>query len=71
MNILKKYQKWICGGVHINKRMYVYKHYVLFANLAEIKNAIINVPGVLNKIIVAIMWFPGKIKTKLWLKKQK
>lgn len=59
------------GGVHINKRMYVYKHYVLFANLAEIKNAIINVPGVLNKIIVAIMWFPGKIKTKLWLKKQK
>jgi len=51
--------------------MYVYKHYVLFANLAEIKNAIINVPGVLNKIIVAIMWFPGKIKTKLWLKKQK
>lgn len=51
-------------GVKLNKRLYIYKHYILFSILAERNYAIRNVTGVINKIIVAIMWIPGLIKTK-------
>ena len=51
-------------GVTLSKRLYVYKHYILFSILAERDHAIRNVTGVINKIIVAIMWIPGAIKTK-------
>lgn len=52
------------AGVTLNKRLYIYKHYVLFSILAERNHAIRNATGVINKIIVAIMWIPGLIKTK-------
>lgn len=52
------------SGVTIKKRLYIYKHYVLFSILAERDHAIRNVAGLINKIIVAIMWIPGLIKTK-------
>lgn len=52
------------AGVTLNKRLYIYKHYVLFSILAERDHAIRNATGVINKIIVAIMWIPGLIKTK-------
>lgn len=51
-------------GVTLNKKLYIYKHYVLFSILAERNHAIRNVAGLINKIIVAIMWLPGLIKTK-------
>ena len=52
-------------GVTLKKKLYIYKHYILFSVLAERNHAIRNVTGVLNKIIVAIMWIPGVIKTKI------
>lgn len=52
------------AGVTLNKRLYIYKHYVLFSILAERDHAIRNVSGLINKIIVAIMYLPGLIKTK-------
>lgn len=52
------------SGVTIKKRLYIYKHYVLFSILAERDHAIRNVAGLINKIIVAIMYLPGLIKTK-------
>ena len=55
-------------GVTLKKRLYIYKHYILFSVLAERKHAIRNVTGVINKIIVAIMWIPGVIKTKRMFK---
>ena len=60
------------AGVTLKKRLYIYKHYILFSILSERRHAIRNVTGVINKIIVAIMWVPGLIKTKrTFLKKDK
>ena len=51
-------------GVTFDKRKYIYKHYILFAILSNQKNAILSVNGFVNKIIVAVLWIPGKIMTK-------
>lgn len=51
-------------GVPISKKMYIYKHYILFANLADAENPISNAYGFLNKIIITFLWIPGKIKTR-------
>ena len=60
------------AGVTLKKRLYIYKHYILFSILSERKHAIRDVTGVINKIIVAIMWVPGLIKTKrTFLRKDK
>ncbi len=58
-------------GVTLKKKLYIYKHYILFSVLAERNHAIRNVTGVLNKIIVAIMWIPGAIKTKAMFKEKR
>ncbi len=55
--------------VSFSKRMYVYKHYILFANLADRSHAISSVEGLLNKIMIMILWIPGKIATKRKFKK--
>lgn len=52
-------------GVTFKKRIYIYKHYILFSILTKQKNPIKNVKGILNKIIVAILYIPGKIATKV------
>lgn len=51
-------------GVTFNKRLYIYKHYILFANLAERKDAISNVCGFFNKFMITILWIPGIILTR-------
>ena len=57
-------------GVTFKKRLYVYKHYILFSVLTKEKHPIKNVHGLLNKIIVGILYIPGKIATKMRMKKQ-
>lgn len=56
------------SGVSHKKKMYIYKHYILFSILAERDRAISNVTGFINKLIVAILWIPGAIKTKMMFK---
>lgn len=56
-------------GVSFSKRLYVYKHYILFANLAEREHAILNVSGLFNKIMIILLWIPGTLKTKRKFKK--
>lgn len=51
-------------GVSFSKKMYIYKHYILFANLAYREHAILGADGFFNKIMIAILWIPGKIATK-------
>ena len=51
-------------GVSFSKKMYIYKHYILFANLAERNHVLSSIEGLFNKFMVAILWIPGKIKTK-------
>ena len=51
-------------GMTLRKRLYVYKHYILFSVLNNKKNIFENVKGTFNKICVAILYLPGKIATK-------
>lgn len=51
-------------GVSFDKKMYIYKHYIMFANLAEQKNAIKTVDGIMNKFMITLLWIPGTIATR-------
>lgn len=52
-------------GTTLKKRMYIYKHYILFSILTKQEKPIKNVKGNLNKIMVALLYFPGMVMTKL------
>ena len=55
-------------GITFKKRLYIYKHYILFSVLTKNKNVIKNVKGILNKICIALLYFPGKIVTEIKFK---
>ena len=55
-------------GVTFKKRMYVYKHYILFSILTKQEHPVKNVKGKINKMAVAILYLPGKIVTKRKMK---
>ena len=50
-------------GVTFQKRLYVIKHYILFAVLTKQKNIIRHARGMLNKLLITILYIPGKIAT--------
>lgn len=52
------------AGVSFSKRMYVYKHYILFTYLADQKLNIKNINGTFNKLMVLLLWAPGTIIAK-------
>lgn len=56
-------------GVTFKKRMYVYKHYILFSVLTNQEHPIKNVKGILNKLMVTLLYLPGKIATNIKMKK--
>ena len=58
-------------GVTFKKRMYMYKHYILFSTLTKEQHPIKNVKGIGNKIMVAILYIPGKIATEFKIKNRK
>ena len=51
-------------GVTFNKRLYVIKHYILFATLTNQKNIVKQAKGILNKILIICLYIPGEIATK-------
>ena len=51
-------------GIKLNKRMYIYKHYILFSILTKQKKILKNVKGSINKLAIAILYIPGAIATK-------
>jgi len=55
-------------NVSFKKRLYVIKHYILFATLANQKNIVKKARGFLNKILITILYLPGKIATKIKFK---
>lgn len=57
------------NGVTLKKRIYVYKHYILFATLTNAEHPIKQVKGILNKIMITILFIPGRIITKIKIKK--
>ncbi len=55
-------------SVTLKKRLYVYKHYILFATLTKNEHPIKNVKGTFNKCMVALLYLPGKLMTKWKMK---
>lgn len=51
-------------GVIFNKRLYAIKHYILFATLTNRKNIVKQVKGKLNKMLIMLLYIPGKLATK-------
>ena len=51
-------------GIKLNKRMYIYKHYILFSILTKQKKILKNLKGSINKLAIAILYIPGAIATK-------
>lgn len=56
------------SGVTFKKRVYAIKHYILFSTLTKKKNILKNIKGILNKILIMLLYFPGKIKTEMKFK---
>lgn len=56
-------------GVLFKKRLYVIKHYILFSTLTSQKKILKNIKGILNKILIIILFIPGRIMTKLKIKR--
>ena len=56
-------------GVPISKRLYVIKHYILFLTLTKQKSNILeNIDGLLNKILIVLLYIPGVIMTNIKFK---
>ena len=51
-------------GVPFKKRLYVIKHYILFAVLTNQKNVVRQATGFFNKFLVTVLYVPGKFKTR-------
>lgn len=51
-------------GVTFNKRLYVIKHYILFATLRNQKNIVKQAKGIFNKLLIMILDIPGRFATK-------
>lgn len=51
-------------GVTWNKRLYAIKHYILFLTINKEKLNIKNIKNILNKILILILFIPGKIMSK-------
>lgn len=56
------------SGVTFKKRLYAIKHFILFSTLTKKKNILKFVKGALNKILIMLLYLPGKIKTEMKFK---
>ena len=56
-------------GVPFKKRLYVIKHYILFATLTNTKMNLKEIKEFMNKFLVLLLWIPGKLKTKSYIVK--
>lgn len=54
-------------GVTWNKRLYVVKHYILFLTITSERLTLKKVKSIFNKILLIILFLPGKIKSKKFL----
>ena len=55
-------------NILFKKRLYAIKHYILFSYLTKNRHFIKPIKGRLNKFLIAILYIPGCIKTKLMFK---
>lgn len=57
-------------GVAFNKRLYAIKHYILFTVLTNQKLTTKKIKNILNKIMIKVLYWPGKIKAKKFKKRE-
>lgn len=55
-------------GVSFKKRLYVIKHYILFGYLTKNKLELSYIKGFLNKLLILILYIPGRIKSRIFNK---
>ena len=65
--ILQKNMK----GVSFQKRLYTIKHYILFYTLTKRKGILKEIYGLWNKILIVLLYLPGKIVTKIKFSRKK
>ena len=53
-------------GVPLKKRLYVIKHYILFSYLTNNKIKLSDIEGIINKILILILYIPGIIKSRIF-----
>ena len=54
-----------------NKRLYSIKHYILFCYLTKTPPQIIKIRGMLNKILLCLLYIPGIVKSKILQRRMK
>ncbi len=54
-------------GINLKKRIYVIKHYILFKQLTNSREGVINIKNLFDKIIYTILFIPGVMKSKLYI----
>lgn len=67
----KEILKMNLKGIPFSKKMYIYKYYIMFAILSARSDAIKNVKGSFNKIMIIILWIPISILTRKNFKRKK
>ena len=55
-------------GVSFGKRLYVIKHFILFSEITKTTIKIKKIRNLLNKFLVSVLYIPGKLKSKEYLK---
>ena len=55
-------------GTLWNKRMYAIKHYILFSILTNKKIELKDVKNIFNRVLIVLLYLPGKIKTNMRFK---
>lgn len=55
-------------GVPFGKRLYVIKHFILFSEITKTTIKIKKIRNLLNKFLVRVLYIPGKLKSKEYLK---
>ena len=59
------------NGVTFKKRVYVIKHYILFAYLTKSKNNTKNIKDIKNKVLYLLLYIPGILKSKIFKQNSK
>lgn len=53
------------NGIYFKKRLYILKHYLLFSHLTNTKPVLKPVKGILNKLLIILLYVPAYVMTKV------
>lgn len=50
------------NGIYFYKRLYIIKHYILFSVLTNNTKTLLKIRGIINKLLIILLYIPAKIK---------